>query len=244
MRYIRISDHPCEVADCPAVFRDRDNDRRVIVRGELLPPTEEITLDEREAAVTLPALHLIAATAELGGALTRVDYSRMFRVFAADAFRIEIRDHYDVPAEAPAIAEFEATGQILIYEGKQQWLDLLASNTAAGRTIRRVHTVHACRLTPYLRWEFASQVATNVPAGEDIRIVDLDRYPELAADTDVWIFDGVVGVKMWQPTKEDGVRGVAPASAAELEAYLAWQTEAWRVAVPLPEFLDQIGKAA
>jgi hypothetical protein len=77
-----------------------------------------------------------------------------------------------------------------------------------------------------------------------IRIVDLDRHPELAADTDVWIFDGVVGVKMWQPTKEDGVRGVARASAAELEAYWAWQTEAWRVAVPLPEFLDQIGKAA
>ncbi|MGH3935339.1 MAG: DUF6879 family protein [Pseudonocardiaceae bacterium] len=126
-----------------------------------------------------------------------------------NAFRIETRDHYDVPAEAPAIAEFEATGQILTYQGKQRWLDLLTSHTAAGRTIRRVHTVHASRLSAYLRWEFASQVATNVPAGEDIRIADLDRHPALAADTDVWIFDDAVGVKMWQQT-EDGVKRCLP----------------------------------
>ncbi|MGH3547431.1 MAG: DUF6879 family protein [Pseudonocardiaceae bacterium] len=243
MRYIRISDNPCEEFDCPAVFTDRENDRRAIVRGDLLPPTEEITLEEQEAAVTLPALHLIAAAAELGGGLTRVDARRMFRLFAADAFRIETRDHYDVPAEAPAIAEFEATGQILIYEGKQRWLDQLASHTAAGRTIRRVHTVHASRLSSYLRWEFASQVATSVPAGEDIRIADLDRHPELATDTDVWIFDDAVAVKMWQQT-EDGVNGVARATAVELDAYRVWQTKAWQAALPLPEFLDQIGKAA
>lgn len=226
------------------MFSDREDDRRAIVRGDLLPSTEEITLDEQEAAVGLPVLHLIAASAELGGGLTRVDFTRMFRLFATDAFRIETRDHYDVPAEAPVIAEFEATGRIVTYEGKQRWLDQLASNTAAGRTIRRVHTVHSSRLSSYLRWEFASQMATSVPAGEDIRIVDLDRHPKLAIDTDMWIFDDAVGVKMWQYTEEDGVRGVARATDAELDSYRAWQTDAWRVAVPLKEFLDQIGKAA
>lgn len=107
-----------------------------------------------------------------------------------------------------------------------------------------MHTVYASRLTSYLRWEFASQVATNVPAGEDIRIADLDRHPELAIDTDVWIFDDAVGVKMWQHTEADGVRGVARATDAEMDVYRAWQTDAWRVAVPLPEFMEQIGKAA
>ncbi|MGH3899672.1 MAG: DUF6879 family protein, partial [Pseudonocardiaceae bacterium] len=116
-------------------------------------------------------------------------------------------------------------------------------HTAAGRTIRRVHTVHGSRLSAYLRWEFASQVATNVPAGENIRIADLDRHPELAADTDVWTFDDVAGVKMWQQT-EEGVNGVARATEVELDAYRAWQADAWRVAIPLPEFLDQTGKAA
>jgi hypothetical protein len=91
----------------------------------------------------------------------------MFQLFSVDAFRIETRDRYDVAAEAPAIAEFEATGRIIIYQGKQDYLDLITDNAAAGRTIRRVHTVHASRLTAYLRWEFASQTATNVPAGED-----------------------------------------------------------------------------
>ena len=226
------------------MFRDSENDRRVIVRGDLLNPTAEITLEEQEAAVAIPALHLIAGAAELGGGLTRVDFIRMFQLFAADAFRIETRDYYDVAAEKQAIAEFEATGQIITYPEKQRWLEQVASNTAAGRTIRRVHTVHGSRLSSYLRWEFASQVATSVPAGEDIRIADLDRHPELAIDTDVWIFDDAVGVKMWQHTEADGVRGVARAIAAELDAYRAWQTDAWRVAVPLKDFLEQIGKAA
>jgi len=168
----------------------------------------------------------------------------MFQVFAADAFRIETRDRYDVAAEAPAIAEFEATGRIIIYEGKQNWLDKIAADTAAGRTIRRVHTVHASRLSAYLRWEFTSQATTNVPAGEDIRVLDLDHHPELATDEDVWIFDDAVGVKMWQPTLDGAKNGVARATAAELDTYRAWQADAWRVAVPLPEFVKQIGKAA
>ena len=40
------------------------------------------------------------------------------------------------------------------------------------------------------------------------------------------------------------MRGVARATDAELDSYRAWQTDAWQVAVPLKEFLDQIGKAA
>jgi hypothetical protein len=55
-----------------------------------------------------------------------------------------------------------------------------------------VHTLHASGLNAYLRWEFASQTATNVPAGEDIRVVDLDRHLALAADEHVWIFDDLV----------------------------------------------------
>ncbi|MGH8886964.1 MAG: DUF6879 family protein [Egibacteraceae bacterium] len=185
MRYRRISDDPCDAGDCPALFTDLQDDRQVIVRGDLLAPTDGIPLKDHEAAVVVPALHVIASAAELGGELTRVDFERMFRLFAVDAFRIETRDRYDVPAEAPAIAEFETTGRIITYPGKQDWLDLIAGHTAAGRTIRRVHTVHASRLSAYLRWELASQAATNVPTGEDIRIVDLDRHPELSADEDV-----------------------------------------------------------
>jgi hypothetical protein len=59
----------------------------------------------------------------------------------------------------------------------------------------------------------------------------------------VWIFDDAVGVKMGQQTA-DGANGVARATEAELDAYRAWQADAWRVAIPLPEFVDKIGKAA
>ena len=56
-------------------------------------------------------------------------------MFAVDAFRIDTRDSYDVAAEAPAIAEFEATGRIIIYQNNQDWLDLITGNAAAGRTM-------------------------------------------------------------------------------------------------------------
>ncbi|MGH8929333.1 MAG: DUF6879 family protein [Egibacteraceae bacterium] len=244
MRYRRISNDPCDGGDCPALFADRHDDRRVIVRGDQLSPTPEIALEDREEAVAVPALHVIAASAELGGELTRVDLQRMFKVFGRDAFRIEARAEYHVPAEAEAIAEFEATGRIILYPGKQDWLDLVAGHAATGRAVQRAHTVHAARLTDYLRWELASQAATNVPTGEDIRIVDLDRHPELAAAEDVWIFDDAVGVKVWQPTLDGADNGIARATDQEMDVYREWRTVAWEVAVPLPEFLESIGKAA
>lgn len=244
MRYRRISDDQCDAGDCPALFADRHDDRRVIVRGDRLPPTSEIELGEGEEAVTVPALHVIAASAELGGELTRVDLQRMFSLFGRDAFRIETRAEYHVPAEAEAIAEFEATGRIILYPGKQDWLDLVAGHAAAKRAVQRVHTVHASGLTGYLRWELASQAVTNVVAGEEIRILDLDRYPDLAAAEDVWIFDDAVGVKMWQPTLDGADNGIARATGQEMDTYREWRTAAWEVAVPLREFLESIGRAA
>ena len=76
-----------------------------------------------------------------------------------------------------------------------------------------MHTVHASRLSAYLRWEFTSQATTNVTAGEDIRVVDLEHHPELAADQDVWIFDDEVGVKMWQQTPDGVNNGLIRATA-------------------------------
>ncbi|MGH3924911.1 MAG: DUF6879 family protein [Pseudonocardiaceae bacterium] len=180
MRYYRISDHPCDAGDCPALFRDSHDHRRVIARGDLLPPTDEIVLEDQERAVVVPALHVIAAAAELGGELTRIDLGRMFRLFAADAFRIETRDHYDVAAEAPAIAEFEATGQITLYPGKQDWLDLV-TNPRRRRTDDPPRT-HCARLST-------------------------QRLPTLGV-------------------------------------HRAWQADAWAAAIPLPEFVKQIRKAA
>ncbi|MGH3899850.1 MAG: hypothetical protein ACRDTA_16715 [Pseudonocardiaceae bacterium] len=79
MRCRRISDNPCDTWDCPAVFSDRDDDRRAIVRGDLLPATEEIALEEQELAVVVPALHIVAAAAELGGGFSRVCGSSTMR---------------------------------------------------------------------------------------------------------------------------------------------------------------------
>lgn len=165
MRYRRISDDPCDAGDCPALFADRHDDRHddrnVVVRGDRLPPTPQIHLEDCEEAVAVPALYVIAASAELGGALTRVDLQRMFKLFGFDAFRIETRAEYHVPTEAEAIVEFEATGWIILYPGKQDWLDLVAGHADEGRTIRRVHTVHASRLTDYLRW------GVRLPSGHE-----------------------------------------------------------------------------
>ncbi|MGH3899851.1 MAG: hypothetical protein ACRDTA_16720 [Pseudonocardiaceae bacterium] len=50
-------------------------------------------------------------------------------------------------------------------------------------------------------------------------------------------------MKMWQLTA-DGVNNGVARAGAKLDAYRGWQADAWRVAVPLPEFVDKIGKAA
>lgn len=238
MVYRRISDDPCNTGDCPALFIDEDRDSRTVaVRGDLLP-MDALPLDPSEAAVTVPALLVVSTAAALGGELTRVDLGRMWKTFAVDAFRIETRQEYHVPAEQPALDEFFRTGGLISHDGLPEWLDLVKANTAAGRTVRRVHTIRLPH-TRYVRWELASQAAMSVPAGEDIRIVDLDAHPQLEIADDVWIFDDIVGVKMWQPSPS----GIARATADEMIRYGRWRDEAWRVAVPVRAYLDGVRAA-
>jgi hypothetical protein len=126
----------------------------------------------------------------VGGALTllpRDEWYRLFDEFAHTAFRLEVRDRYDVPSDTATLERFAAGRPVQLVP--RPWLDRVRRATRSGRTIRRVRIV-TTPLNDYCRLGVASAAASNA-AGEDIRYLDREeaRSIGLPDHQDWWLFD-------------------------------------------------------
>jgi hypothetical protein len=128
--------------------------------------------------------------------MTPDDFGHLFQNFARSAFRVEARDHYDVPAERDEFTAFRAGTKLHRRAPDQDaWLALVASATASGRTVDRVRLVTR-PLSQYTRYEFACY-PDNIAAGETIGIVErrwLQPDDQCWAGEDFWIFDDEIVV--------------------------------------------------
>lgn len=120
------------------------------------------------------------------------EFTERFRRFRYSAFRLETLSSYGNSGED---ADFEA-----FVNGRpkppnpdhEQWQEIVSANTAAGRTMQRVHVVTE-PLTDYLRLELTWGYGPNAAAGEDIRIIPVregEQWPvDVPEATDFWLFD-------------------------------------------------------
>lgn len=225
-----------EPHNSPHVHHDDDN--HLVVSGvEVEDP--EIDLDDQERAVRIPAVLVIDAVAQLGGELVWDDVERMFESFARSAFRVETLPFYAEESNLDALEHFVATGELIQFDELEDWLRLLADHRAAGRSIRRVHTVRL-PLTEYLRWELTSQSQDD---REETRVLDLGEYPELAEVEelgDAWIFDDRVGARLCYDD-DAAFTHVERLADDELRAYRSWRERAWKAAVPVGDFMADVG---
>jgi hypothetical protein len=106
-------------------------------------------------------------------------------------FRYETQFWYS-DGQGPEMAEWLSTGTIVDIPGMPEWCTLVTNTTRCGVTIRRVRALSS-PITDYLRWEMAVAQAINIPAGEDIRVIDATApgRESLPAD-DFWIIDDTV----------------------------------------------------
>jgi len=110
-----------------------------------------------------------------------------FDRFQRSAWRLECRPFY-----GPDAAEFDRWqhGQPPTIEQqaqRQRWIDGVTAATDGGRTVGRVLVV-TLPLTPYWQWRVSTGQA-HTAAGEDIRVADRARHPDLGDLGDFWIFD-------------------------------------------------------
>lgn len=113
----------------------------------------------------------------------------LYRTCRISARRLEARQHYLVPGDEARQEAFHA-GRSLPAPGESKAADLrlIADLHRSGRQVDRVHVVER-PLTAYVRYEMAVY-RENSAAGEDIRIADRSRHPDLVDLTeDFAVFD-------------------------------------------------------
>lgn len=118
-----------------------------------------------------------------------------FGEFRHSVFRLETLQEYRGSGEDEALAAFARGDAVPPYDPTDEpWEAMIRRNVAAGRAVQRVHVVVE-PLTEYLRYELTWAYGRNAAAGEDIRIIPVNRarpWPdELPHGVDYWLFDSI-----------------------------------------------------
>jgi hypothetical protein len=162
--------------------------------------------------------------------VTAPDLGQLFESFTHSAFRLECLPSYAVSEDA----EHEAFRLWLAGEqphwAEREWLKLVASATAAGKSMRRVRMVETL-LTEYQRFQCSCSYPENIGAGEEIFI--LDHRPDGLLTVDFWLFDDAVAVVLEYDS--DG-RFLRPVVAETLAPYRQARDMALKSAMPFREY--------
>ncbi|MEV0107613.1 DUF6879 family protein [Nocardia sp. NPDC050799] len=114
------------------------------------------------------------------------DWAALFRECVSEAFHLEVRDVYAVPAETCRLGRFLDGRPALPDDPKNRWNTLIRETTGRGVTVRRVRVVSVPH-SDYHRW-LLSVTGTNTDAGEDIRYVPRHLAGDVPSD-DWWLID-------------------------------------------------------
>lgn len=171
--------------------------------------------------------------------VTGEEFARLFEDFEHAAFRLEVRDRYNMPDESrgfelflrglPDPEEDELMGP---------WCDMVRRATADGKRFERVRVVTEPH-SDYIRFEIAG-THLNVAAGEDIRYVPRGRTARLdLPEHDYWMFDSRV-VALMHFDADDRLLGAELITDPELVVrHCYWRDVAWHHATPHDEYVER-----
>jgi len=168
------------------------------------------------------------------------DLRRLFRTFEHSAYRLEVRERYDVTYEIEPFRRFIAAEEIVDLGFLQGWLDLMNSLEAEGKRVERVRVVSRPHsdYTRYGLW----QARYNITAGEDIRYLDREHAAGLP-DHDYWLFDSSRLYHMHFDDKDKLLGAELVEDAATVVQHCFWRDAAWHFAVPSSEYLKMTDRA-
>jgi hypothetical protein len=158
-----------------------------------------------------------------------------FDRFHRSAWRLECRPFYQ-----PDAAEFDRWqhGQPPTLDQqaqRQRWIDNITTASQHGRTVGRVLVV-TLPLTPYWQWRVETG-RQHAAAGEDIRVADRAKHPDLGDLGDFWMFDDAHALLLdYDPT--GGFLHAHPVTdQTALGRYRRQRDQGIAGSVPLAEFL-------
>jgi len=237
---------------CPSVYAEDGSFLVVGDRADQDPVVAAQLTDllPGEVAARVPEEVLLGAVEEHLGRPVRRDatsikpfsaeWDQMLRGFDHTMFRLEVCQSYAVPYEDESFRRF-LDGQDLVQDaGMAEWLELVRAARAAGKRMERVHVV-AEPHTDYMRYELTWWYAANVAAGEDIRIIPVQKgqWPAGLPKHDFWLYDSNrVAVLHYDPAghlyRVEMVR-----DPVEVVRHTAWRDVAMHQAIPWAEYLSR-----
>lgn len=169
------------------------------------------------------------------------EWNQLFLTFEHTAFRLEVRDVYNVDYEKEDFQRFLA-GEPERANKKEDsdWFNNVQKATSEGRRFARVRVV-TVPPTDYSRWLISSAQTYNTVAGEDIRYLDRADAAKLdLPNHDYWLFDSRVLVRMDfddddRPTEHELIE-----DPAEIVRANYWRDVAWHHAVRVKDFAAAI----
>ncbi|XKK41809.1 hypothetical protein HFP72_17010 [Nocardiopsis sp. ARC36] len=170
--------------------------------------------------------------------ITDEEFSQQFKDFKHTAWKLEVRDRYNVGKEAQDIQWFLRTGDLgreANFAQTSAWHRNVTSGRAEGKTWQRVRVVSE-PLSDYIRWEHAV-TRFNIEAGEDIRW--LPRHHPGAAelpDFDFWLFDSEWGCLLHFDDDDVPFKSESIDDPATIARYCRWRDIAWNHAIPHGEY--------
>jgi hypothetical protein len=166
--------------------------------------------------------------------LTREEFQQLFVTFEHTAFRLEVRDFYNVAGEQEDFRRWlagERVDKAKEAVDRRSWLDKMRAAAGEGKRVERVRVVTE-PLSDYIRFEMDG-TDLNIAAGEDIRY--LSRHHPIAAelpDHDFWLFDSRQLVLMYFDDQARPLPYELTTDPATVVQHCYWRDAAWHHAVP------------
>jgi hypothetical protein len=166
--------------------------------------------------------------------------ARFDSLFQRSAFRLELLDKYIAENEVEPLRRFLA-GQPQDPAWREPWARFVRASVRGGKQMARVHVVDE-PLSDYLRFELACGYPASMAAGEDIRILQLSRYPFIVYPRrDFWLFDDSVAVMMDYDDDGNFLGAHATSAPVEIARYRLARKFIMQDAVPLTDYLASLG---
>ncbi|MGD9526402.1 MAG: DUF6879 family protein [Dehalococcoidia bacterium] len=170
--------------------------------------------------------------------MTPEDLDQLYRSFQRYAWKLEVRDTYAIPGEDDDFDDFLAGRPVTPRTpDDDEWLANVRSKVDEGKSFGRVRLL-GWPITPYSRFELTCYPQENIPAGEEVRILDrrwLAPDDEQWSHQDFWLFDDRIAVL--QHYDDDG-RFLGVSAAPDVIPYLAIRQRATELSVPFDAFVQ------
>ncbi|GAB3500832.1 DUF6879 family protein [Amycolatopsis cihanbeyliensis] len=165
------------------------------------------------------------------------EFQRLFTDFEHTAFRLEVRDRYNVDAEDEPFRRFLA-GEASDPSWGSGWRENIQRVTADGKLFERVR-VKSIPLTDYSRFGlWACQL--NIEAGEDIRYLTRDAAEGIELPNhDYWLFDSRTLVRMHFDEEDRPLQHEVITDPETIVQHNYWRDVAWHYAVRRDEFAKE-----